>query len=295
MLRNYTKKKELARSAEVRSTMEDDASSSMIANLKPKIFDLMENDELVMARILDIFLLILILLNVIMVVLESVSGLDDRFGTFFVEFEFFSVVVFTVEYLLRIWVCTMHDEFNGVVKGRFRYARTPMALVDLIAIAPFYLPLLFNFDLRMLRLLRLFRLMRLLKVLRYSESLRVFSDVYRMKKSELGMCFMAILFLLVMASAIIYHVEHEDQPEAFSSIPAAMWWGVATLTTVGYGDIYPITPMGKFFGAIIALLGIGLFALPAGILGSGFVVALRRKSSSKFYCPHCSEEITRES
>ena len=169
-----------------------------------------------------------------------------------------------------------------------------MALVDLIAIAPFYLPLLFTFDFRMLRLLRLFRLMRLLKVLRYSESLRVFSDVYRMKKSELTMCFLAILFLLVIASALIFEVEHEDQPEAFSSIPAAMWWGVATLTTVGYGDIYPTTPLGKFLGSIIALLGIGLFALPAGIISSGFVVALRRKTTSKFYCPYCSQEITRE-
>ena len=157
---------------------------------------------------------------------------------------------------------------------------------------PFYLTLVF--DLRILRLIRLFRLLRLLKMLRYSESLRIFTDVYRMKKSELAMVFMVILFLLVIASALIFHVEQEAQPEAFSSIPAAMWWGGATLTTVGYGDIYPITPLGKFLGAIIALLGIGLFALPAAILGSGFVGALRRKASSKFYCPHCSEEITRQ-
>jgi len=168
-----------------------------------------------------------------------------------------------------------------------------MALVDLVAILPFYLPLVLT-DLRILRLIRLFRLLRLLKMLRYSESLRIFTDVYRMKKSELAMVFMVILFLLVIASALIFHVEQEAQPEAFSSIPAAMWWGVATLTTVGYGDIYPITPLGKFLGAIIALLGIGLFALPAAILGSGFVGALRRKASSKFYCPHCSEEITRQ-
>ena len=106
---------------------------------------------------------------------------------------------------------------------------------------------------------------------------------------------MAIIFLLFIASTLIFHVRHEDQPDIFSSIPASMWWGVATLTTVGCGDIYPITPLGKFFGAIIALLGIGLFALPAGILGSGFVMALRRKSSSKFYCPHCYKEITRKS
>ena len=148
--------------------------------------------------------------------------------------------------------------------------------------------------LRLIRLIRLVRLLRLLKVIRYSESWRVFTDFYRMKKSELAMVFLVVLFLLVFASAVIYHVEQEAQPVAFSSIPAAMWWGVATLTTVGYGDIYPVTPLGKFFGAIIALLGIGLFALPAGILGSGFVGALRRKSNSTFYCPHCSDEITRK-
>jgi voltage-gated potassium channel len=99
-----------------------------------------------------------------------------------------------------------------------------MALVDLVAILPFYLPLVLT-DLRILRLIRLFRLLRLLKMLRYSESLRIFTDVYRMKKSELAMVFMVILFLLVIASALIFHVEQEAQPEAFSSIPAAMWWG----------------------------------------------------------------------
>lgn len=106
-----------------------------------------------------------------------------------------------------------------------RYVVTPMALVDLAAILPFYLPLLFPFDARMLRLIRLVRLLRLLKVIRYSESWRVFTDFYRMKKSELAMVFLVVLFLLVFASAVIYHVEQEAQPVAFSSIPAAMWWG----------------------------------------------------------------------
>ena len=105
------------------------------------------------------------------------------------------------------------------------------------------------------------------------------------------MIFLAIGLLLVISSAVIYHVENEAQPENFSSIPASMWWGVSTLTTVGYGDVYPFTPLGKFFGAIIALLGIGLFALPAGILGSGFVAIMRRKSSDTFFCPHCQKEI----
>jgi len=266
----------------------------MSGKSKQVLFEIMEGDDRVLARFVDVFLLVLILLNVVVVLLETVPDLNERYGDLFFEFEVLSVVVFTLEYVLRLWVCTQRPEFVGTLRGRLRYAITPLALVDLAAILPFYLPLLFPFDARMLRLIRLVRLLRLLKVIRYSESLRIFTGVYRMKKSELSMVFLVILFLLVFASAVIYHVENEAQPEAFSSIPAAMWWGVATLTTVGYGDIYPITPLGKFFGALIALLGIGLFALPAGILGAGFVGALRRKASSKFYCPHCGEEITRK-
>ena len=265
----------------------------MAEKTKQLIFEIMEGEDRILARIVDLFLLLWISLNVFVVLFESVTELNEDYGEIFQEFEIISVAIFSLEYILRLWVCTEREEFAGA-NGRLRYVVTPMALVDLAAILPFYLPLLFPFDARMLRLIRLVRLLRLLKVIRYSESLRIFTDVYRMKKSELAMVFMVILFLLVFASAVIYHVEHEAQPEAFSSIPAAMWWGVATLTTVGYGDIYPITPQGKFFGAIIALLGIGLFALPAGILGSGFVGALRRKASSKFYCPHCNEEITRK-
>ncbi len=177
-----------------------------------------------------------------------------------------SVLVFSLEYVLRIWACTERGEFAEGRGCRLCDVVTLMALVDLAAILPFYLPLFFPFDARMLRLIRLVRLLRLLKVIRYSESLRVFTDVCRMKKSELAMVFLVVLFLLVFPLAVIYHVEQEAQPIAFSSIPAA----------------------------IIALLGIGLFALPAGILGSGFVGALRRKSNSTFYCPHCSEEVTRK-
>ena len=263
----------------------------MSAKLKHTLYHIMERDDHVVGRLVDVALLLLISLNVVVVILETVPSLARAHGTLFYLIDLVSVVVFTIEYLLRLWVCTADSAFEGPIVGRLKYVLTPMALIDLVAILPFYLPFFFTFELRMLRLIRL---LRLLKVVRYSESLRIFGDVYRMKKSELTMCFLTILFLLVMASALVFHVEHEAQPEVFSSIPAAMWWGVATLTTVGYGDIYPITPLGKFFGAIIALLGIGLFALPAGILGSGFVVALRRKASSKFFCPHCNEEITRE-
>lgn len=204
------------------------------------------------------------------------------------------MLVFSLEYVMRLWVCTERGEFADILGSRFVMWSRRWPWLTWRRFCPFTCPCSSLIDARMLRLIRLVRLLRLLKVIRYSESWRVFTDFYRMKKSELAMVFLVVLFLLVFASAVIYHVEQEAQPVAFSSIPAAMWWGVATLTTVGYGDIYPVTPLGKFFGAIIALLGIGLFALPAGILGSGFVGALRRKSNSTFYCPHCSDEITRK-
>ena len=265
--------------------------------VKQRLHEILERaeDDNLLSRSVDTFLVALILSNIVVVILESMAALQREYSQFFHRFDLVSVVIFTAEYVMRMWVCTVRDEYKGAVRGRLRYAVSPMAIVDLVAIVPFYLPLLFTFDLRILRLFRLLRLLRIIKVARYSSSLRLFQQVYVMKKSELTMCFFAILFLLVVSSSLIFFAEHEAQPEAFSSIPASMWWGVATLTTVGYGDMYPITPLGKFLGSVIALLGIGLFALPAGILGSGFVVAMRRTPSSRFFCPHCGEEIVRSS
>ena len=126
---------------------------------------------------------------------------------------------------------------------------------------------------------------------RYSESIKLFGKVLRAKKEELLIVVFAVFILLTISSSLLYYVEHEAQPEMFSNIPAAMWWGVATLTTVGYGDIYPITPAGKFLGAIISLLGIGLFALPAGILSSGFIEEIRRRKNKIRKCPHCGAKL----
>jgi len=144
------------------------------------------------------------------------------------------------------------------------------------------------------RALRLFRLFRVLKLARYSESIQTFVDVIRLKKEELMLMFFAILILLVISSSLMYNAEHEAQPEAFSSIPAAMWWGIVTLATVGYGDVYPITPWGKFIGSIVVILGIGLFALPTGVLASGFSEVLaqkKREHKDHFVCPHCGRYI----
>ncbi len=240
-------------------------------------------------RWIDIFLIVLISLNVLAVVIETVASLS-RFDNYFRSFEIFSVAIFTVEYLLRLWSCVESERFSGAIRGRLRYASSPMALIDLLAIVPFYLPLIFAIDLRFVRILRLFRIFRLFKIGRYSNSLRLMGNVFKAKKEELGIVLLIVLLILILASSFLYYIEHESQPEAFSSIPAAMWWGIATLTTVGYGDIYPVTPLGKLLGSLIALLGVGIIALPAGILASGFNEAIK-KESKKSKCPHCGKDL----
>ena len=172
---------------------------------------------------------------------------------------------------------------------------SPMAMVDFLAILPFYLGIFIDassVDARFIRGIRLFRLFRLFKIGRYSQSISQLVGVFARKKEELAITFFAVVMLLILASSVIYLVEHKAQPEQFSSIPAAMWWGVATLTTVGYGDIYPITGLGKFCGAVIALLGVGIVALPAGIIASGFNEAIQEKAARQRYrCPCCDEEL----
>lgn len=176
-------------------------------------------------------------------------------------------------------------------QGKDRYILTPLALVDLVAILPFYVPMLVHLDLRTVRAIRLLRVFRLFKMGRYSESVRTLGRVFRAKKEELIVTTFMVFLLLEVASTLIFFAENEAQPEAFSSVPAAMWWGVTTLTTVGYGDVYPITLLGKVLGAIVAILGIGMFALPAGILGSGFVEEIQRTRRTVRLCPHCGQPI----
>jgi voltage-gated potassium channel len=243
------------------------------------------------SRFMDIFLMALIMLNVIVVILETVEEQYFLYGQLFRTFDTFSVIIFTVEYVLRIWSCTSDERYSNPLGGRVRFALTPLLVIDLVAILPFYLPMVFP-DLRFLRVMRIFRLFRIFKMARYSQSMQTLGRVLSLKKGELTVTFFALIILLVLSSSVIYHVEHEAQPETFSSIPASMWWGVVTLTTVGYGDVYPITPVGKLIGAFIIVIGIGLFALPAGILASGFVeeVQIEQKRAG-VVCPHCGKRM----
>jgi voltage-gated potassium channel len=232
------------------------------------------------------FIIIMIILNVAAIILESFDTILVNNRHIFTWFEYFSVVVFSIEYLLRLWSITEDARYHSPVKGRIKFAFTPLAIIDLLAVLPFYLPLL-GFDLRHLRLLRMFRLFRIFKLARYIRALDLVNRVVHKKREELIIALVFILFLLLISSTMMYYVENEAQPEAFSNIPETMWWGIATLTTVGYGDVIPITPYGKLLGGVIALLGVGIFALPAGILASGFSDELSIRRKGGVCCPQC--------
>lgn len=265
----------------------------MSRNVRSSVFNVLNTARSTnrLQRIINTFLFGLILLNVAAVILETVDVLHENFAAYFHVFEIFSVIVFSVEYILRVWSCTCNEAYKNPIIGRIKFIFTPMALIDLWAILPFYLPMLIPIDLRFLRAMRLLRIMRIFKIGRYSTAVAILSAVIRRKKEELSITLATLIILLIMASSLMYLIEKNAQPEAFSSIPAAMWWGIVTLSTVGYGDVYPVTVLGKMLGMVIAILGIGMFALPAGILGSGFVEEIQSRQKPKTICPHCGKEI----
>ncbi len=265
-------------------------------NIKRRVYEILEiaSEGDRASRRFDICILTLITLNGVALVLETVQGIHGRAERLFTLFENFSVLIFTVEYLLRLWCCTTSPDYARPVRGRLKFALTPLALIDLLAILPFYLRLLapwMGLDLRLLRTVRLFRLFRLAKLVRYSVALRTFERVLREKKEELLTSLTFLGLMLLLAATLMYFAERDAQSDKFSSIPAAMWWGIATLTTVGYGDVFPITTIGKLIGSVIAVLGIGMFALPTGILGAAFLEEVERRKAKPKQCPHCGKDL----
>lgn len=228
------------------------------------------------SRILNLVLILLISLNVIAIILESVDSIFAEYARSFWYFEVFSVLVFSLEYLARVWSSVDLKEISdsSPIIGRIKYMLTPLALVDLIAILPFYLGLYLSLDLRFLRGLRL---LRLFKLTRYSPALGALLDVIQKEADALLAALVVLVILLVMSAGGIYLLENDLQPETFGSIPSSMWWAIVTLTTVGYGDVVPVTMPGKMFGGLIGLLGIGMIAMPAAIMASGFAENVRSR------------------
>lgn len=229
-----------------------------------------KDDDSFWSKAFDLFIISVIVFNVVALIIETVRSYHDEYGDVFLQIELVSLLIFSVEYILRVWVITEEEKYHHPIIGRIKYMISFSAIIDLLAIIPFYLTFTAFVDGRVLRIFRVFRLFRVFGLNRYSASADLVNSVIKNRRTELAFSFVIIIKLLLVASTLMYFVEHEAQPELFSSIPATMWWGIATLTTVGYGDMVPITILGKVLGGAMAVLGVGLFALPAGIFANGF-------------------------
>ncbi len=247
------------------------AGETVWRHWRRKVHDILEvgGDAHPAAHAVTAFIVALIVLNAVAFAAETVDSVAAEYGPWFDALNLFSVAVFTVEYLLRLWSCVEIPMLSRMPpwRARLRFATRPMMIIDLLAFAPWYVHWIYPID---LRILRVFRLFRLLKLVRYSPALqtlgRVLADEYRALFGAL----LIMLVLLLFASTGIYFLEREAQPVAFGSVPAAAWWALATLTTVGYGDVVPVTPLGKMLGGVVMLLGVGMFALPIAIIATGF-------------------------
>ncbi|MBF0355535.1 MAG: ion transporter [Alphaproteobacteria bacterium] len=246
----------------------------MIVRLRWQTWRIVEEGAGFWGRLTSVCLIGLILLNVAAEITSTMKNVEASWHWAFLLIEVVSVTIFVIEYGVRIWACVedprerFHDH---PLLGRLRYMATPMALIDLLAILPAILWMLTSVDLRFLRLARL------LKLLRYSAALDTLRDVIKGERRVLISAGIVMLVLLVTMSSIMYYIERDEQPVAFGSIPAAMWWGIVTLATVGYGDVVPHTDFGKLMGGVTVVMGLCMFALPAGILASAFAQEMKKR------------------
>ena len=247
--------------------------------MKNLIFRLLEDSEKKHGAqpLVNLLIVGLIVLNSIAVALATVESYKVSYKEVFDAFEIFSVIFFTLEYILRVWICTERSEKNykHPIKGRLRYIFSPFAIIDLIAILPFFLGSFVEMD---LRFMRAFRLIRIFRFASKSVTLQALGNVFKKESRTLLAALLVMIIVLFTASTIMYYLEKDIQPEKFGSIPEAMWWGVAALTTVGFGDSVPVSVQGKFLAGIIMILGIVIYALPAGVFASAFVRELQSKS-----------------
>ena len=215
----------------------------------------------------DTFIYFLIIANILAMILESHSFIKDRFGQIFSFFELISILIFTLEYFYRIYMSYKEKKIKGV----FSYVFSFFGIIDFISILPFYIKQFVLIDGRFFRILRLFRLSRIFKLGRDSKSLKLFIKALTAVKNELKFTFFLSLLCILFSASAIYFLENEAQPEVFSSITASLWWATVSLATVGYGDVVPLTVWGKVFAGFISLIGIGVVAIPTGIISASFV------------------------
>ncbi|MFC7455324.1 cyclic nucleotide-gated ion channel [Insolitispirillum peregrinum] len=226
--------------------------------------------------VFDGSMVLLLLLSTGAVIMESVPEIEQEYGLLIEWVDAITVIAISVEYGLRLWCCTDDPYYAslGRLRGRLAYALTPLSMLDLVALLPYYLALISAVDLRFLMVLRL---LRILKLARYSPALSTVLAAVAAERKALTAALFLLLVSLVLVSGVMYHIEGDVQPDAFGTIPRAMWWAIVTLTTVGYGDVTPVTAAGRIFAALTALLGIMICAVPAGLMASSFIAELRKR------------------
>lgn len=277
--------------------------------LKERIFYLIDGGDRPRSlwnRIIEISIIALITLSVTQIILESFQPIHEQYREAFWIFEVIVVIVFTLEYLLRLWTADLAYPELSPFRARLVFVFSGYGLIDLAAILPFYLPFLLAFDLRFIRILRVVRLLRIFKLNRYTKAIQIVGDIFWEKRTELSITVFVTMVLILMSSTVMYYLENEVQPDQFPDIISTFWWAIATLTTVGYGDVFPVTGWGKLVSGVIAMLGIGLVALPTGIISAAFIERVEEKVRAKkkqehkqmdkgfTFCPHCGERLRPE-
>ena len=219
----------------------------------------------------DILYCLLILANLTISILDTFQSLHNQYGTLFSRIEAITVAFFAVDYVLRIWTACYQYPSLAPKKAALRYMRSFYGVVDLLSFLPYYLPFFFPSGIIAFRVVRVVRIFRLFRITAYYDSLNIIADVIRSKRQQLLSSVFIILVLMVASSLCMYSLEHEAQPDVFANAFSGIWWSVSTLLTVGYGDIYPITPAGQIMGILISFLGVGMVAIPTGIISAAFV------------------------
>ena len=235
--------------------------------------------DTLLGRVIEALLVLLIVANVAAVALETIPSIYGKFGALFSAFEKISLFAYGLEYVARLWSSIEDPRIavRGPVQGRIAFALRPLMIVDLLAFAPGILGLFLGFD---FRVLRIFRLFRLLKLARYSQALQALLSVLLAERSALFASLILLVATTCFCGEMMHLAEGSVQPHAFGTMPNAMYWAITTLATVGYGDLTPITPLGKFIAGVTMAMGIASFALPVGIIANGFVTGLSRRRFS---------------
>lgn len=267
-------------------------SSTPLGHLRYKTYEVLHTVavESRLELTVKIGLAVLIVLNVLVVILETVPSIEQTWGKPFADFELFTIVVFSIEYLLRLWSIVESPRYAHPVAGRIRYIFSVFALIDLASILPFYLPALIKFDLQFLRGFRLLRLLRILKLGSYSHSLSTLVRVAKNKRSDIGVSLTMILLLIVLSACVFYFLEHDAQPTVVSDIPATIWWGVAKISALKFVNITPVTVAGKVCDAIMSALGIIFIAIPSCIFAAGLIEEFDHRKH-KATCPNCGHQM----